>query len=1063
MVDQEQSRNSAMTEPEERGVQATLGMLVVSLSDRYNTMLVQGAADFAASRGLKLVVYLLDGPDAGEAQDNVVSDISETPYARVNAQFCDGLMLTGALAYRDARGVERLNAFRARHPSLPMVGISLWLDDMPTVVPDSYGGLREAIEHLIDHHGYERIGFIGGPPDSVEAKERYRAYKDGMAARGLTPEPTWIVEGDFSRESGLRAARTLLRRGLLPTSKPDGEEAGAAQRPEGEGDGASARNVLDAVVCASDNTAIGVMEVLASEGLRVPDDVALLGFDDIAVASRLPVPLSTVRQPVHQIGYQAAAHLWARVQDKPVDDDELSQMVVPTHFVPRRSCGCLPSLLRTVQVVEATVAQDALSDLEGADLPAEPAKIYARYREGLVRALWGAVRQGDSVLPAPELLSRREVEHLLDALWDDLQKPMDDQSGDGFTVPGASWEAGSFLRLLNRFLPRAVEHYGANLLGWQRAISMLRHRLRVLLSGKPSLWLRAEDLLQQARALVSDAQLRGFAYQQTLSDRHLATLQDFSGRAMNLMELDALLPLMEDLLPQLDLTACHLLLHAGAGQLDRAYPLLSYRAGQARLHEGAAVQPLAHLLSASLSQELQAEPSEAGAVQIVMELRVGDQNLGLVHFAGDLMEAGLYQRLRQVLSGVIFRSQLSKAQRARAARLAAAAEVSSATTSITDLANLLPEAVTLIKDRFDLYYAGLFLVDNARRWAVLVAGTGAAGREMLDRGHKLAVGGQSMIGACVATGDARIVFDVNDEVARRSNPLLPETQSELALPLISRGNVIGAMTIQDVRPNAFDEEDITALQTMANQLANAIENARLLEQMERTVQDLQRATQEYTEDTWREFVRNRAQALGYRYHLLDVEPADDPHPEAREALTNGKPVVSVTSALARGRDDGDGAAALPAGAPPGEEVEGGQAGLGVPIRLRNQILGVLNLRFEEGHVPEETIQMVEQVADRLAVSLESARLLEESQRAAQREHLIAEVSSRIRQTLEVDEVLRTSVREIRNAMDLFKVSVRLAPRTDGARTSSVPSNSPDEPDHGGVRAHGASREGGDDA
>ncbi len=163
----------------------------------------------------------------------------------------------------------------------------------------------------------------------------------------------------------------------------------------------------------------------------------------------------------------------------------------------------------------------------------------------------------------------------------------------------------------------------------------------------------------------------------------------------------------------------------------------------------------------------------------------------------------------------------------RAAQLATAAEVSGAASSILSLEELLPQTVELIRQRFDLYYVGVFLLDETGRWAVLRAGTGEAGRRMLEMGHKLEVGGRSMIGWCTANARARIALDVGAEAIRFDNPLLPETRSEMALPLISRGRVIGAMTIQSSKPAAFTEEDITALQTMADQLATAIENARL--------------------------------------------------------------------------------------------------------------------------------------------------------------------------------------------------------------------------------------------
>ncbi len=169
----------------------------------------------------------------------------------------------------------------------------------------------------------------------------------------------------------------------------------------------------------------------------------------------------------------------------------------------------------------------------------------------------------------------------------------------------------------------------------------------------------------------------------------------------------------------------------------------------------------------------------------------------------------------------------------RALQLQTITEVSRAISSLVTLDELLPQMVELIRDRFNLYYVGIFLVNEADRYAVLRAGTGEAGRKMLEAGHKLEVGGASMIGWCIANQRARIVLDVGKEATRFSNPLLPMTHSEMALPLISRDHVIGAMTIQSDQPTAFTQEDVTVLQSMTDQTANAIENAQLFEVTQR--------------------------------------------------------------------------------------------------------------------------------------------------------------------------------------------------------------------------------------
>ena len=172
------------------------------------------------------------------------------------------------------------------------------------------------------------------------------------------------------------------------------------------------------------------------------------------------------------------------------------------------------------------------------------------------------------------------------------------------------------------------------------------------------------------------------------------------------------------------------------------------------------------------------------------------------------------------------------AQSEQRVQLETAAAVAAAATSILDLNELIQNSVTLIQERFGLYYVGLFLIDQDTHQAKLQAGTGEAGRIQVEKGHKLSVGGRSLIGGATHDGQPRITQDVTLDEEWRPNPVLPDTRSELALPMRVRGEIIGALTIQSILPNAFSPESISILQTMADQLAIAIENARLLQQAE---------------------------------------------------------------------------------------------------------------------------------------------------------------------------------------------------------------------------------------
>ncbi|GAB4494650.1 MAG: hypothetical protein OHK0052_00200 [Anaerolineales bacterium] len=187
---------------------------------------------------------------------------------------------------------------------------------------------------------------------------------------------------------------------------------------------------------------------------------------------------------------------------------------------------------------------------------------------------------------------------------------------------------------------------------------------------------------------------------------------------------------------------------------------------------------------------------------------------------------------------------LQETQR-RARQLQTAAEVSRAANSILEPDDLIQQAVDLVRERFDLYYAGLFLVDETGefsgepgRWAVLRAGTGVAGMQMKAQGHKLRLGGDSMIGACIRAREARVSLNVTQDAARFQNPMLPKTRSEMALPLVARGQAIGAMTIQSEQEEAFSQEDIATLQTLADQVAIAIQNARLFNQSQSRAEEL---------------------------------------------------------------------------------------------------------------------------------------------------------------------------------------------------------------------------------
>lgn len=226
--------------------------------------------------------------------------------------------------------------------------------------------------------------------------------------------------------------------------------------------------------------------------------------------------------------------------------------------------------------------------------------------------------------------------------------------------------------------------------------------------------------------------------------------------------------------------------------------------------------------------------SGAGSI-VVVPLLYRERILGTMTATNDLEnpdfnqeDVNLLTAMASQAAAAIENARLFNQTQRRALLLQTAAEVSNAASSILELNQLLPEVVELIRERFSLYYVGIFLVDEPRRYAVLRAGTGDAGRIQIAQNHRLRLNTQSMIGRCILDGKAQITQEIGSDTVFFKNPYLPETRSELALPVSTGGQALGAMTIQSIHPAAFSPDDITVLETLVDQLAVAIENARFV-------------------------------------------------------------------------------------------------------------------------------------------------------------------------------------------------------------------------------------------
>ncbi len=334
----------------------------------------------------------------------------------------------------------------------------------------------------------------------------------------------------------------------------------------------------------------------------------------------------------------------------------------------------------------------------------------------------------------------------------------------------------------------------------------------------------------------------------------------------------------------------------------------------------------------------------------------------------------------------------------------AASQVAREISQETNQEHLFQAAIDLIIERFGYYHAGIFLMDDKDEFAVLVCASGEAGKIMRETGHKLRKGEEGIVGHVVATGEARIAHDVGQDAVHFKNPLLPETRSEMALPIKISGRVLGALDVQSNQPQAYSDVDIKALQNIANQLAVAMERVRLFQLHQDTIQELETVLRANTRQTWMEYLRSTKVPRFYHY-----DPFSDDLKTGQESDPNSAFV---------------------------EERSEDPAVHQIPITVRGQTIAVLKLRTSGKTIPQDILNLVENTASRMGMALDSARLVDELRYRAERQKLVAELSARVRAGTDVDQILQTSAAALGKALNLKETIIQLYMPEDGQEIST---------------------------
>ncbi len=330
--------------------------------------------------------------------------------------------------------------------------------------------------------------------------------------------------------------------------------------------------------------------------------------------------------------------------------------------------------------------------------------------------------------------------------------------------------------------------------------------------------------------------------------------------------------------------------------------------------------------------------------------------------------------------------------------LQATEEVSYTAASQRDLQQLMDRVVNLIIDKFtNIYHAQIFLINSDRTYAILRASTGDAGQQLLSRGHRLAVGSVSVIGQVTTTGQPVVARDIAASEVHRQNEFLLDTRSELAIPLTFGDQIIGALDVQSKESDTFADDQVSVLSILASQIAVGIENARLYQESTARLQEINLMNRQAVTQAWGEYMSGRRKVRLQSHAGMSTETDLDNLRE--EAIATGDPVV-------------------------GEVSNYNTVPIAVPIMLREEILGAVEWEIPTDQYDYTKVLLAQELVNRLAVSLDNARLFQESQRATNRERLVNEIAARLAAETDLDQILQTAVREVGQALQVPEVSIQ---------------------------------------
>ena len=318
-------------------------------------------------------------------------------------------------------------------------------------------------------------------------------------------------------------------------------------------------------------------------------------------------------------------------------------------------------------------------------------------------------------------------------------------------------------------------------------------------------------------------------------------------------------------------------------------------------------------------------------------------------------------------------------------QLLAASNIARQTADINDPETFLNAVVNLIADQYDFYHAGIFLMNEPGDEITLQAASSEDGKKLVERGYSFKVDTNSIVGLSAYQKKPRIALDSEADDVFLNNPDIPKTRSEMTLPLIVHDRVLGVLDIQSDQPQAFSVDDLDVLQTLADQIAVAIENMRQLGDARTALMQVEALTAARTHDAWSQQVKDRSYTYTY----------------------------------------------TPLGMLAGKSSKESDQAINIPITLRGQKIGTISMA-RKNKVPWSNIEvdMVNEVATQTGLAVDNVRLVEEATERARLEQTVGELSTRFSQSTDIDSLLQTAARELGQLPDVAEVSVFISQMPD---------------------------------